>query len=230
MKTNSRTPVEDQYIKARAVEIGPSRIERILKSAGSSILDIGCGDGGYVGALLQHGYESYGLDLAPEPYGANISNYLIKGDASHLPFKDQSFDTVLLINVLEHVDDFVALSEAHRICRKNVIFSVPREEEEELRYYNITYHPYVDATHLRYYTMERIRTTFSKAGFKINQSCFDGPINPLGLFLRTLHLPRRFCIQVGTIINRVPGIKKYNINIEGVATKEEISPDRLKIS
>lgn len=97
MKTNSSAPVDDRGIKARAVEIWPSRIERILKSAGKSILDIGCRDGRYVEALLSHGYKAYGLDLTPEPYSANISHYLIKGDTSHLPFKDRSFDTVLLI-------------------------------------------------------------------------------------------------------------------------------------
>ena len=223
MTTNSSTPFDDRYI-GRAVWVWPSRIERILRSAGSSILDIGCGDGRYVGALLPHGHEAYGLDLTPEPYNSNISHYLIKGDARHLPFKDRSFDTVLLINVLEHVDDFVALREAYRICRKNVVFSVPHEEEEELRHYNITYHPYVDGTHLRYYTMERIVATFAKAGFKIYEICFDGPINPLGLFLRTLHLPRRFCMQVVTVTNRIPGIKKYYMNIEGVAMKDDNYP------
>lgn len=101
---------------------------------------------------------------------------------------------------------------------------MPHEEEEELRYYSITYHPYVDATHLRYYTMGQIRATFTNAGFKIHEICFDGPINPLGLFLRTLHLPRLFCIRVGTVTNKMPGIKKYYMNIEGVATKDDISP------
>jgi ubiquinone/menaquinone biosynthesis C-methylase UbiE len=125
MKINGEVPDEERRSKAKLVQIASSREGRILKNAGSSILDVGCGDGRYVGALLLHGYEIYGVDLAPRPHSANISRYLIKGDVHHLPFKNRSFDPVLLINVLEHLNDFMALRKAYRICRKNVIFSAP---------------------------------------------------------------------------------------------------------
>jgi|GEM_PF-1781417 hypothetical protein len=125
-----------------------------------------------------------------------------------------------MINVLEHTDDLSALQEAYRVCRKNVVFSVPHEKEEELGHYNITYHPYVDPTHLRYYTMERVTATFADAGFTMDEICFDGPINSLGLFLRALHLPRLLSIGVGITVNRIPGIKKYYMNIEGVASRD----------
>jgi SAM-dependent methyltransferase len=203
MKADNDTSNDDGPLNARTLGIGSSRfaankrrVGRILKNAGSSVLDIGCGDGRYMHTLLQHGRETYGLDLAPQPYSTNISRYVIKGDARHLPFTAQSFDTVLMINVLEHTDDLSALQEAYRVCRKNVVFSVPHEKEEELGHYNITYHPYVDPTHLRYYTMERVTATFADAGFTMDEICFDGPINSLGLFLRALHLPRLLVLEL----------------------------------
>ena len=126
---------------AHIPEIDNGRRDRILRCAGRSVLDVGCGDGRWVGTLLQYGFEIYGIDAAPRPYGPAVSHYIFKADACHLPFKDQSFDTVLMINVLEHLDDDGALREAYRICRKNVIFSVPHEQEEELGEYNLTCHP-----------------------------------------------------------------------------------------
>ena len=89
---------------------------------------------------------------------------------------------VLMINVLEHLDDEAALSEAYRICRKNVIFSVTHEQEEELGEYNLIYSAYGDPTHLRHYGNERICSTFASTGFEICEIAFELPINPFGLF------------------------------------------------
>ena len=204
---------------ATNIEISKRRKNRILRYAGRNVLDVGCGDGRYVGALLHYPYEIYGIDAAPRPYNLEVSQHVIKADARHLPFKDQSFDTVLMINVLEHVDDDAALREVYRICRKNVIFSVPHAKEEELGEYNLTYHPYVDPTHLRYYSIEHIRSTFASTGFEILEIALDGPVNPFGLFLRSLRLPRLWTFAAGAFVNKLPGVKKYYMNIEGVAAK-----------
>lgn len=205
-------------MKATAA-IGKSRKEKILRNAGHCILDVGCGDGRYVEAFSQRRYQIYGIDVAPRPCNNDLSRRVVKADARHLPFKDRSFDTVLMINVLEHVDDAPALQEAHRVCRKNVIFSVPHENEEELGEYNLTYHPYADLTHLRYYSIKQLHTKFASAGFEIREIDFEGPINPLGLFLRSLRLPRLLTYAVGAFINKVPGVKRYYMNIEGIAAK-----------
>lgn len=207
-------------------EIDNGRKDRILRYAGRSVLDVGCGDGRWVGTLLQYGFEIYGIDAAPRPYGPAVSHHIFKADACHLPFKDQSFDTVLMINVLEHLDDDAALREAYRICRKNVIFSVPHEQEEELGEYNLTYHPYADPTHLRYYGIERIRSTFASTGFEIREIAFEGPISPFGLFLRSLRLPRRWTFVGGAFVNKLPGVRKYYMNIEGVAAKNALLAEK----
>ncbi len=199
---------------------GKPRIDKILKNAGNSILDVGCGSGRYVRSLLQRGYEAYGLDRAPRYYASVSSRQIMKGDACHLPFKDQSFDTILLLNVLEHVDDRAALREAYRVCKKNVIFGVPHEKERELGDFYVTYHPYVDPTHLRYYTVQSVKTTFTSAGFARVDVNYQGPINAAGLFLRALRVPRLPSMWVGAAINAIPMIKKYYANIEGIATKK----------
>jgi SAM-dependent methyltransferase len=209
-------------------EIDNRRKDRILRYAGRSVLDVGCGDGRWVGALLHYQYEIYGIDAAARPYGPEVAQHIFKADACHLPFKDQSFDTVLMINVLEHLDDDAALREAYRICRKNIIFSVPHEQEEELGEYNIIYSAYGDPTHLRHYGIERIRSTFASTGFEIREIAFELPMNPFGLFLRCLRLPRRWTFVAGAFVNKLPGVKKYYMNIEGVAAKNARPAEKHK--
>lgn len=209
------------YVQTRTTEISKSRTRRIVENAGNTILDVGCGSGSYVWFLQQRGYDVYGLDISPQPFRKGLSRSIIRGDACHLPFKNQSFDTVVMVNILEHVDDRKALREARRVCKENVIFSVPHEKESELGDYNITYHPYVDLSHLRYYTIERVEETFQDAGLRIVEIGYEGPVNAAGLFLRTLHLPRLPSMWAGSLINKIPGIKKYFYNIEGIATKDE---------
>ncbi len=200
-------------------EVAKPRLDRILKYAGNTILDVGCGNGGYVCELSKKGYEIYGFELLLQPSNQEVSQRIIKGSVTDLSFKDNSFDTILLFNVLEHVNDKKAIKEIYRICRKNVIFSVPRQKENELEYYGITYHPYIDLSHLRYYTLDNLKSTFTDAGFKMDQIFYTYPINPLGLFLRTLGFPRWFNARAGAVIGKLPFTKKFYMNIEGIATK-----------
>ena len=75
-------------------EIANRRKDRVLRYAGRSVLDVGCGDGRWVGVLLHYPFEIYGIDAAPRPYGPEVSQHIFKADACHLPFKDESFDSV----------------------------------------------------------------------------------------------------------------------------------------
>ena len=50
------------------------------------------------------------------------------GSAYALPFRDDSFDTVLCSEVLEHLEHPVdALRELNRVARRHIILTVPRE-------------------------------------------------------------------------------------------------------
>lgn len=53
---------------------------------------------------------------------------LVRGDAHRLPFRDESFDTVVLGDILEHVvDDYRVLAEALRVACQQVIATTPDE-------------------------------------------------------------------------------------------------------
>ncbi len=74
--------------------------------AGSRVLEGGCGRGDKVYALLQHGFDAYGIDFAKETT-KEIRRVLPElnirfGDVRTLPFEDGSFDGYWSLGVIEH--------------------------------------------------------------------------------------------------------------------------------
>ncbi|MBC7263144.1 MAG: methyltransferase domain-containing protein [Chloroflexi bacterium] len=95
-------------------------IARYARLDGARILDVGCGLGTYVRKLRRFSEEVYGVDVDADRV-AEASQTLPNiacAPAEKLPFDDGFFDTVLLHEVLEHVnDDRQAMSEACRVLR-----------------------------------------------------------------------------------------------------------------
>lgn len=87
---------------------------------GSRILDIGCGVGTYVRAFRQFTNTVAGIDIDEERVreGGRTTPNLMLAVSEHLPFCDETFDAVLLNEVIEHVaDDRRTLEEACRVVR-----------------------------------------------------------------------------------------------------------------
>ena len=89
------------------------------------VLDVGCRSGLLREALKQEGVDAAytGLDLY---LPADIIADLGKG----LPFSDKSFDVVVALDVLEHVDDIhFALAELCRVSKRWVVITLPNAYE-----------------------------------------------------------------------------------------------------
>lgn len=101
-------------------------VRRHIRDMGSMarILDGGCGEGVLVEEFKAQGYRIEGLDLN---YG---SEHVRVGSILNMPYEDESFDLVLLLDVLEHltyVEQPVALSEVNRVLKANgtLLASIP---------------------------------------------------------------------------------------------------------
>jgi SAM-dependent methyltransferase len=86
---------------------------------GAAILDAGCGAGGNLALLAAYG-RARGVDPDATAVAAARARGLDarEGDAAQLPFTDGEFDLVCCLDVLEHVDDDVAvLRELRRVAK-----------------------------------------------------------------------------------------------------------------
>lgn len=97
------------------------------------VLEVGVGEG-EISTRVRTRYPSaalVGIDLQDEALAGEWSARGHVGafaDITRLPFADDTFDLVLGIEVLEHVDDPVrALTEVQRVGRGQFLLSVPRE-------------------------------------------------------------------------------------------------------
>ena len=78
---------------------------------GAALLDIGCGDGAFASLVERLGFAYTGADFA-DPLAPVLA------DARALPFDNSSFDVVLAIGVLEHVEQpDLSAAEAFRVLR-----------------------------------------------------------------------------------------------------------------
>jgi MPBQ/MSBQ methyltransferase len=140
-----RAHLRDQYLHVFDERMIAAHIQEFVESsfadnlarvvaagsrAGEALLDIGSGYGAFVLACRRHGMDAMGFELSdfeveisrrrlaraePEADGTMV---FPKGDAGVLPFVDNSFQIVTLLNVLEHVPDYRAvLAEAVRVLR-----------------------------------------------------------------------------------------------------------------
>jgi len=87
------------------------------------VCDLGCGDGSILEALSLKIKEGYGIDKESSDYKKGNLRF-IRGDiAKPLPFKNERFDAILFLAVLEHLEspDFI-FNEAGRILKRKGLF------------------------------------------------------------------------------------------------------------
>src|SRR5579859_4098054 len=71
------------------------------------ILDIGCGTGFFVMSLRAKNISGFGIDISTEVFRNIIGvkrKYFSEGDVRKIPYKGKSFDGIISIDVLEHIE------------------------------------------------------------------------------------------------------------------------------
>ena len=115
---------------ARAVATQPTTdlamLERLVPPAGQDVVDVGCGGGALVRALIARGARVVGVEISDEQLATarardpgSGARYLV-GRAEALPLPDHSADLVVFMRALHHVAPAAlaaALTEAARVLR-----------------------------------------------------------------------------------------------------------------
>ena len=134
-----------KYWKGRQYEHEAEKtaLSRLLPTNGDSILDLG----GSFGRLMEVyaprftqatilDYSQFALDQAKQYANEKqITNLeTVKGDAYHTPFPDQSFDAIMMVRVLHHIEDTKALfTEVKRILRPGGVFILDVPNKNHLK-------------------------------------------------------------------------------------------------
>lgn len=151
-------------------ELNPERRELLDNYiSGNKILDAGCGGGGYVSYLQKKGFDCIGIDNFQD-FVDFANKKASKGSVFHanitsLPFPDKSFDTTYCFDVLEHVDDYVSLSELARVTSKRIIITVPKTDSF-FKKFGLTFLHYQDKSHLRTYDEEMLQKLITSVPHK----------------------------------------------------------------
>ena len=153
------------WFLGRGILIGQLFSEYFKKSC-HFILDLGCGTGSAIRNFSGQGFCSVGVDMHMEGLmeicGSIPNSYAVQADAVSLPFKENSFDAATLMDVLEHADERLMLSEVARVLRKGGVILIAVPAFRCLWSYRD-----VAAGHHRRYNLKQIKTLLVDFDLKV---------------------------------------------------------------
>lgn len=101
----------------------------IVPQAPGTVLEIGCGEGRVTRSLAKRSDAVVGIDTSPtlvaDALAADNDSSYVVGDATMLPFRNESFDTVVAYNSLMDLNDMPhGIAEARRVLKGGGRFCV----------------------------------------------------------------------------------------------------------
>jgi len=185
--------------------------EVLWEIRGKRILDVGCGAGVY-GYLIRNQWHSTwagrdqfrnlaardvnndkpaflaGVDIRINDVLRskyhNVYDYLCLANASHLPFPTNFVDTIICIEVLEHLkkqDALKAIEDFKRIAQRQIIITIPKDAVEEITETDERAYLKIDTDDpevLEFIKAEKHKSRFSqkelqKLGFQVGETIYD---------------------------------------------------------
>jgi len=173
------------------------RFEHLGLKPGTRVLDVGCGGGRHIRQTrLMPGISAVGVDLGanevadtakmlreldelPAAYGGSVPEAgpwtSIRGSVYELPFPDESFDCVIISEVLEHLgEDERALREVVRVLKRGgtLAVSVPRRGPELVCWALSREYRTSPGGHIRVYHARELRQKIERSGCHVIKSHF----------------------------------------------------------
>ena len=143
--------------------VSPAIMEFLQQRCGKEVLDLGCGVGGYARRMQDLGYTVVGVDRNPiyveraRSLGVRVEQAI----GESLPFRDGEFESVYLVEVLEHIPSEAVptvLKEARRVARRNVLFTVPDcTQYEQLLEVDLLHGHFRAVDHVQFFTVDSMR-------------------------------------------------------------------------
>lgn len=153
---------------------------KVVREVEGPVLDVGCHSGTFTAKILKRvgSKKVYGIDISEQaislakkriPFG----NFRV-GDAQKLPFKSDFFEAAFCLEVLEHVDDPVAvLKEINRILKKGgyAVLLVPSDDRlfKVIWFLWTLYYPHWRHAHVQSFKERTLESIIELVGLKISK-------------------------------------------------------------
>lgn len=152
----------------------------------SSVLEVGCGTGRLTRTTVRHGFDIVGVDFARNMLkqldnGVDATDQeigdmnLFQGDAKLLPFRDDTFDACIMINVASHLPDASSvMQEMSRVLRDGgmAMVNFPNTYSPYFplaAYINFTQKSVQEDVYSRWYSWFEIRRILQDANFQVHR-------------------------------------------------------------
>ncbi len=180
-----KRPKAEKYFVEEREEIFP-----MLPSYCARVLDLGCGTGKTSQTLKKTGRVGWvcGVEGSPEAAAAARSclDQVVEGDIEKIeyPFPDESFDAILLLDILEHlVDPWTVVEKMTRLLKPGgvLIASIPN-----VRHFSVVFpllflgdwryqeEGLLDSTHIRFFTKKTAIQLMTSSGLVLDDFQYTG--------------------------------------------------------
>ena len=178
------------------------------------VLDIGCGNGGFLHSLNQLGdYEIHGLEMpgGSAERAAKVPGIHLKiGAIDWEDYPAKSFDAITLFHVFEHLMEPVKTLEIIDHLMKDdgtLIMAFPNIDSFQSRWFKGNWFHLDPPRHLFFFTPKAFKREMKKYGFEVvKEKHFNVEYNPFGIQQSLLN---RFTSQRDVLYEHLKGNKQY---------------------
>ena len=202
LKDNPTWHVEESPFKVRQIQ----RMMKQQRLTPKTVCDVGCGAGLVLAELQQHlpgDCLCWGYDISPDALAMSAGrgneklHFRLQDIRKDQP--DTYFDLLLMLDVFEHVEDYIGLVRAVRSKARQKLFHIPLDLSVQavLRKNGLLLRRDHHA-HLHYFTKETALRTLTDAGYTIVDYFFTPRCIELGdlLVQKIARIPRRLCFAI----------------------------------
>lgn len=151
---------------------------------GGRVLDIGCGNGYWLGVYKRLGWQTHGTEVGVDC--ANLAkkqgHNIFIGELTNARYPEKHFDAVTLWDALEHIHNPAEIiSEISRISKNDstVYIYVPNYNSVYARYFRDKWFMFTAPLHYYHYTAETLRLLLKANGFPKTQIHY--PLGGVGI-------------------------------------------------
>jgi 2-polyprenyl-3-methyl-5-hydroxy-6-metoxy-1,4-benzoquinol methylase len=193
------------------------------KKGNRELLDVGCGNGHFLAAAKQKGWNINGVELDPETAAraANLTGLSIAPSLKEID-PEKEFQVITLWHVLEHVyelEEYFQFFKGRLAKDGKLLFALPNPASFDATYFKQYWAAYDVPRHIYHFTPATIAALAQKYGFKLKSSrglIFDSfYISLLSNEYKTgnKRLLHSFCIGLLSNLRAMLGKPNYSSNL-----------------